>query len=79
MHNFNKPTVKVTSTGIGFPGLLALLFIALRLTGFVDWPWLWILSPLWLPPVALLFLIAVAGFAYLIADSKTSKPGQPPK
>ena len=41
-------------TGIGFFGMLTILFIGLKLTGFVDWSWVWVLSPLWLP-----FLIGV--------------------
>lgn len=44
--------------GIGFCGLLAVLFIGLKLTGHVDWSWLWVLSPLWLP-FALVLLIAL--------------------
>ncbi len=34
--------------GIGFPGLLAILFIGLKLTGHIDWSWLWVLSPIWI-------------------------------
>lgn len=35
--------------GIGFMGLLAILFIGLKLTGHIAWSWWWVLSPLWLP------------------------------
>lgn len=31
--------------GIGFCGLLAIAFIVLKLTGFIDWSWLWVLAP----------------------------------
>ena len=79
MHNFNKPVVKVTTSGIGFPGLLALLFIGLRLSGVIAWPWLWILAPIWIPPAVGLVILAIAGVVYVIADSKTSKPGQSSK
>lgn len=34
-----------SSGGIGFCGLLTVLFIALKLTGFIGWSWLWVLSP----------------------------------
>lgn len=43
-----------------FPALL-LLLIALKLTGHVAWSWLWILAPLWLPPL-LMFVLAVVVF-----------------
>ena len=33
---------------IGFMGLLALLFIGLKLGGVIAWSWLWVLSPLWI-------------------------------
>ncbi len=35
------------SGGIGFVGLLTILFIGLKLTGFITWSWWLILSPLW--------------------------------
>ena len=35
-------------SGIGFTGLLTILFIALKLTDYIDWPWIWVLSPLWI-------------------------------
>ena len=40
---------EATSSGIGFCGLLTVAFIVLKLTGYIDWSWLWILSPLWIP------------------------------
>ncbi len=33
---------------IGFTTLLALVFIVLKLTGYVAWSWFWVLSPLWI-------------------------------
>ena len=30
-----------------FSGLLAVLFIGLKLCGVITWSWLWVLSPLW--------------------------------
>jgi len=38
-----------TSSGIGFTGLLAIVFIVLKLTGNISWSWWWVLSPLWAP------------------------------
>ena len=29
--------------------LLTLLFIGLRVAKVITWPWVWVLSPLWLP------------------------------
>lgn len=33
---------------IGFLHLLTLAFIVLKLTGYIGWSWLWVLSPLWI-------------------------------
>lgn len=38
----------VTVNGIGLPGLLTVLFVGLKLTGFIDWSWWWVLSPIWI-------------------------------
>lgn len=45
---------------IGFAGLLAVLFIALKLTGVIHWSWLWVLAPLWFGLVVLLGVCAIA-------------------
>lgn len=42
------------STSIGFCGLLTLVFVTLKLTAVIDWSWLWVLSPLWLPVILVL-------------------------
>ena len=33
-------------SGVSFLGLLTILLIGLKLTGFVNWSWFWVLSPL---------------------------------
>lgn len=49
---------QTSSGGVGFLGLLTLIFIALKLAGVgvvAQWSWWWVLSPFWIPA-----LIAVA-------------------
>lgn len=43
----------------GFFGSLTIVFILLKLFGFVEWSWLWVFSPIWLPIVFVLILIVV--------------------
>lgn len=43
------------NTGVGFLGFLALIFIVLKLLDRIDWSWIWVLSPIWVPFI--LFLI----------------------
>ena len=52
------------SGGIGFCGLLAILFIGLKLTGHIAWSWWWVLSPLWIPLGLALVILAVVGVIY---------------
>ena len=51
------------SGGIGFFGLLTILFVGLKLTGYIQWGWIWVLCPLWIPAAAVL-LVFLAVFAY---------------
>ena len=50
--------------GIGFLGLLTILFIALKLTGYINWSWLWVLSPIW---IVLSFIAIMACISGLIS------------
>lgn len=49
-----------TGGGIGFAGLLTILFIGLKLTGYIDWSWWWVLSPLWITFILVLVIIVIA-------------------
>lgn len=52
--------------GGGFLSLLTVLFIGLKLTGYIDWSWLWVLAPLWIPLAIVLSIFAVVGIVWLI-------------
>lgn len=54
--NMNK-NEKATSGGIGFCGALCIAFIVLKLCHVIDWSWVWVLAPLWIPVV--LFFVGV--------------------
>ncbi|TWP23504.1 hypothetical protein ETU10_07210 [Apibacter muscae] len=49
-----------TSTGIGFPGTLTIVFITLKLTKVIDWSWWWVLAPLWGGVAIVLIIILIA-------------------
>lgn len=46
-----------SSGGVGFGGMLTIVFIILKLCGVIDWRWLWVLSPLWISLVISLVII----------------------
>ena len=45
--------------GGGFAGLLTIVFIVLKLTGYISWSWIWVLSPIWISLIlgVLIFII----------------------
>jgi hypothetical protein len=45
---------------VGFMGLLALIFITLKLTGYITWSWWLVTLPLW-GGVALIFSLFIIG------------------
>lgn len=46
------------NSGMGFISVLTLILTVLKLTNNISWPWVWVLSPLWIS--VLLFLATVA-------------------
>lgn len=48
------------SGGIGFGGMLTILFIGLKLTGLITWSWFWVLSPVLIPIFIVLSIFLVA-------------------
>jgi len=55
-------------SGVGFPGLLAILFIGLKLGHVIEWPWLWVLSPLWIPLAIVLVVLFGCFVGYLVSS-----------
>ena len=54
---------EVKTVGLGFVDALTLLLIALKLTGQIDWNWIWVLSPIW---ISISFLAVLAIVILLI-------------
>ena len=52
-----------SSGGIGFTGLLTVLFVGLKLTNVIAWPWLWVLSPIWIPLLLLMAILIIGSVA----------------
>ena len=50
---------KSSSTGIGFTGLLTIVFIVLKLCGVIAWSWLWVLSPIWISIIIAILVIVI--------------------
>jgi hypothetical protein len=40
---------KATGSNIGCTTILGIVFITLKLCHIIDWSWLWVLAPFWIP------------------------------
>ena len=50
---------KQTSNGIGFTGLLTIVFIILKLCNIITWSWWWVLSPLWISTILWVIVVVI--------------------
>lgn len=62
--------VTVSSRGIGFTGLLTVLFIGLKLTNHIDWSWWLVLSPILFSISLTIFLFFIAGVIILLGGGR---------
>ncbi|MHB1266623.1 MAG: hypothetical protein ACYCY2_03345 [Acidithiobacillus ferriphilus] len=64
---------------IGFFGLLFLIFLVLKLTGYIAWSWWIVTIPLWGPTLALMVLLAmgIAAGGTLEIRRKSENPMAP--
>lgn len=58
---------KIKSSGVTFTGLLTCIFIALKLTGHINWSWFWVFSPTILP---IIITIGILGIFVLVQIAK---------
>ena len=65
-----KEENKVSGAGIGFCGLLTIVFIVLKLIGVIGWSWLCVLAPLWIPVAVSILFIGIALLAAWIRKRK---------
>lgn len=68
--NINKD--KTTSNGVNFLELLFLLFLGLKLANLINWSWIWVFAPIWIPALGVLLFFGVA-FVYLIVANAIDK------
>lgn len=48
---------KTRGASVGLADILLIAFIILKLTHVIEWPWIWVLSPFWIP----LLILVVSG------------------
>lgn len=61
MSNNSSNNNTTVSGGIGFSGLLTIVFIVLKLCGVINWSWIWVFSPMWISAA-----LCVAIFIFIV-------------
>lgn len=56
------------SSGIGFCGLLTIAFIVLKLLKVINWSWLWVLAPIWIPIIIIIMIVIITFIIAKIAS-----------
>lgn len=69
MRNNRGTSGGASSGGIGFTGLLTIVFIVLKLTKVISWSWWWVLSPAWIT-LAIIILAAVIYAVVVVRHDK---------
>lgn len=49
----------IEKSGLSFVDALGLVFITLKLLEKIDWPWIWVLCPIWLEIIQIIIVILV--------------------
>lgn len=62
----NRRNKMKNSESFPFFGILTLIFITLKLTGYITWSWWWVLSPVWIPFSLMFVLVFVFIIFWLI-------------
>ena len=62
-----------SSSSIGFTSLLTLLFIALKLTGYIQWSWWWVLSPIWISFSLIILIVIILLVISVVVNKPKSK------
>lgn len=61
-----KDSTTITFSGISFTTLLFLIFLVLKLTGYITWSWWWVTAPLWGGVAILVAIVLICFIAFAI-------------
>lgn len=61
-------------SGIGFTGLLQIVFIVLKLLDKIDWSWFWVLAPTWISVALAITIVAIFLLIGVIVAAIENRP-----
>lgn len=50
---------KKINIDLGFFTVLTLIFITLKLCKVINWSWIWVLAPMWIPVGLIIFIVGI--------------------
>ena len=56
--------------GVSFTGVLQIIFLVLKLTGLINWSWLWVLAPTWISIGLFVVVLLVLLVVMLISEAR---------
>lgn len=70
MEEYNKTNPH--PAGCSIVGVLTVVFIALKLTGVINWSWWWVLSPIWITALLVFALAFIAAVVIAVIQKEES-------
>ena len=61
---YNGIVLSIDFSGVGFAVFIC--FLAMKISGIIDWPWFYVTMPLWVPLAMVVATWLVLGIVYLI-------------
>lgn len=59
--------IEIINKGAGLPTIITVVFVILKLLGYISWSWWWVLSPIWISFGLVLLLWIVALICGIVA------------
>ena len=59
-YQFNAELESEDTEMQGLPVLLLVLFVGLKLTGYIAWSWVWVTAPLWISFIIIFIVLLIA-------------------
>lgn len=60
MRENNKNKLTISIGNLSLSTVLFIVFLVLKLTGYISWSWWWVTAPLWAWPVIVFGIIVIA-------------------
>lgn len=60
MSENNKNKLSISIGNLSLSTVLFIVFLVLKLTGYITWSWWWVTAPLWVGPTIIFGIIAIA-------------------